>query len=218
MFSTIAFVVLTIFYGIQLWLTWIRSGEQILAPTPSGKEKETTLRLALKCFDGGYQNTIWTFLILAIFLPIVLASISDVAPLLDIKQHDATKVDRNTVQLPRLPKVLYFLYVSGVCVIITLEFSYIQNLRRLAPEWIPFLIVAVVLDLTTLLVFILGVKHPHTWALEYPSPWTQWGMLLTTIAAVMSSAFILILSRVASALNSGQIDIPEAVEEEPVED
>ena len=198
LFAVSIFAILAAFYLVQIFLTWNRAKIPAPAYTRSGVEGKISLFFALKHFDGGFQNTIWTFLILGIFLPVVLTSLSDVVPLLE----PTNKADER-----QFSKTLYFVYISIISVIITLEFSYIQNLRNSASQWTPFLLVALVLDLTALLVFIFGIKHPETWATE-PAFFTQLMMFITSVAALFSSFLILILSRTAGALHDRQIEFP----------
>ena len=208
------FALLSTLYLIQLILSYWRAKVPVDAKRPDGTTGRISLTDALPHFDGGFQNTIWVFLILGIFLPIALTSLNDtVAVLGDSPPNEPIR----TVPL------LYFVYVSAITVIITLEFSYIHNLRNGAPEWIPFLLVAVVLDFTTLLVFAFVLRHPDTWtvavaiqaetaettSVPFPmGPITQSAMLLTTVIAVLSSIVVLVLARAAGALHANQINFP----------
>lgn len=256
-FSVNLFLILFICYALQGVFSWLRAKASVSAIRPDGTEGETNLFSALRYFDDGLQNTVWVFLILGVFLPVILTSMNDVVPLLDNEEKTVTikgefiieekgsgemLKDINTSERDKLidlvgtidtndileeaikgkfkivyplevnydifyQSVLFFTYISIISVIITLEFSYIHNLRNSAPEWTPFLLVSLVLDLTTLLAFILGVKHPDRWT-EKLTLVPQVMMLLTAVAALLSSFLVLVLSRTAGALHERQIDFP----------
>lgn len=194
MLSAVLFTLLSIFYIVQLVISWRRGNQPLVVPRPNGSEGTTSVRSALPHFDGGLQNTIWAFLILGIFLPVVLASMGHVLPYL--RKDDPFAI-------------MYFICVAVITVIITLEFSYVHNLRNSAPEWTPFLLVGLVLDFTALLVFTLVVGHPNDWTDKPMSELLILAMLVTTVIAVLSSFVVLVLARTAGALHTGQIGFPD---------
>ena len=104
------------------------------------------------------------------------------------------------------PKYIYYLCLSFVTILITLEFSYLHSLRRSAPDWIPMLLSALVLDLIALLVLVFVVGNPTDWSYPHPQFLTRVAFGIATIVAVVSSVYILMLARTAGALHDGQID------------
>lgn len=200
-FAASLFAIVTVFYFIQAVLAYLQARTPQKVKMLDGNEAETTLFSAFKYFDEGISNSIWAFLILGIFLPMVLTSLSNIVPIL----HGKITSTDGQLQISRPAASAYYICIALISVLITLEFSYIHNLRRRAPEWVPFLLVALVLDLTTLLVIIFAVTPPVEWKIN-PSGITRIMMLFTVIFALISTFGVLVLARTASALHDGLID------------
>ena len=100
----------------------------------------------------------------------------------------------------------YFLCVSILVVLITLEFSYLHNLRRSATEWVSMLLVALALDLATMLTITLLLRNPHGWTKALAST-IEIFMWTTTVLALLSSFLILVLARTAGAVFDNQVDL-----------
>ncbi len=98
------------------------------------------------------------------------------------------------------PTWLYHLCLACIGVLITLEFSYVHTFRRSAPDWIPLLLAALVLDLITLLVLVFVVGNPADWRGAAPHKYTQLMYVVATCAALVSSFVILITARIAGLL------------------
>ena len=152
-------------------------------------------------FDAGPHN-LWVFVLLAFMFPVFLTSLVNIYPLFEA----ASGVTNENFR----PRFLYYLCVSCVCVLMTLEFSYLHTLRNSARGWSAMMLAALVLDLMTLLVLLFLVRTPLEWATKEPAVTTQAAFCVATAAAAISSLFILILSRVAGAVFDGQIELPEA--------
>lgn len=116
-------------------------------------------------------------------------------------------------------KWVYHVCLTFIGVLITLEFSYVHTLRRSAPDWIPMLLSALVLDLITLLVLIFVVGNPDDWKGTPPATATQTAYAVATIAAFISSVVILVLARTAGALHDDLTLVsPNAPDEQPAGD
>lgn len=201
-FSVVIFALLSIFYLIQIYLACTKGMVLRDAIRPNSTNGKTNLFLALKTFDGGLSNSIWAFLILGIFLPVMLASMSNVVPIL----HGRLIPPQSPVT--PLSASPFYIYISLIMILITLEFSYIHNLRKEASEWITFLLVALVLDLITLLILIFVLTPPIEWKTKISSI-TQFMMAFTALCSLLSTFLVLVLARVAGALNEKTIDFPE---------
>ena len=201
-----AFFLLCLLYIGQTFAAIFRALKPVSAKSEDGSEDIISIFQATRYFDGGLPN-IWAFLILALLLPIFLSSMSDVVPVLYPNLDRLDKEHHELFVSSSGAQIVYFMSIVTICVLITLEFSYLHNLRRNAPEWITLLLVALALDFVSLLVFNFFVQHPSRWAFE-PSSETQWGMILTAFFAFCSSFLILICARTAAALNAGQIAFP----------
>lgn len=69
------------------------------------------------------------------------------------------------------------------------------------------LVVAIALDIITLVVFFSFVENPHDWEVVLGSG-TRTTMTSATLAAVMSSFMILMFARCAGAVTMGQVQLP----------
>ena len=110
------------------------------------------------------------------------------------------------------PKWLYYICLTCIGVLITLEFSYLHTLRRSAPDWLPMLLSALVLDLIAMLVLIFVVGNPDDWKPNYPAATTLQAFLIATGIALLSSLLILVLARTAGALHDKQIEIEKVMD------
>ena len=111
---------------------------------------------------------------------------------------DASQTPVGEQQSKGWQATIYFFCISAIVVLITLEFSYIHNLRRSATEWISVLQVALAVDIATLLTLAFLVGHPQEWTAV--SSITAAFMVTTTSAALLSSFTILLLARTEGAL------------------
>ena len=108
---------------------------------------------------------------------------------------------------PLMAQYVYYLCLSCISILITLEFSYLHTLRESASDWIPMILSALVLDLIALLGLIFIVGNPNDWVSARPTFVSQVSFGVVTFVAFVSSFFILILARTAGALNDNKIDI-----------
>ena len=192
--SPALFAALLLCYGVQAVIAIFKALE------PTGYDRNSTRDITLwavaRKYDGGIPN-MWTFFVLAIFGPVFLNAIGNMLPL--ISGGDI---------LDRMSAALYFGCLAAIGVILTLELSYVHNLRKSAREWIPMLVVAIALDIIALLVFFLLVETPHAWpAREKLDDMTRLTMVMTTLLALCSSFLILIFARAAGALDDGKVDL-----------
>ena len=196
-FSITVFAALFLCYTVQAALAAIRAATKESVRGSDGEQRQVTLWQVVRIYDGGMAN-VWTFFILAIFSPVLLTGLGNILPFVQISTHP-----------DRLSAALYSLCLAAIGVIITLELSYVHNLRTSAKDWIPMLVVAIALDIITLVVFFSFVINPHQWGVPL-APGTRTTMLSATVAAVMSSFMILIFARCAGALTDGQVSLPAA--------
>ena len=181
---------------------------------PDGLVRDVTLMDIVRFSDDDWAANAWIFAILTIFFPVLLNVMGNL--------HGALAV--GTLGWSTL---LYYACMAGVSVIIALEFSYVYNLRDSASNWTPVLLVAIVLDIVTLLVLFLVVDHPHSWARAFsetqglrsetsnaavaelqlagPSTPTVLAMFLATGVALTSSAMIIVFARAAGAVVDGRV-------------
>lgn len=190
-------VVFTALYFGQLSIA-IRRGTNEKTPTREGGVRPPLFQ-CMGGFDEGPHN-LWVFVLLAFVFPVFLTSLVNIYPLFQT-QEQANVFRAN---------FFYYLCVSCVCVLMTLEFSYLHTLRNSARGWSAMMLAALVLDLMTLLVLLFLVRTPMDWEQSPPTDWTQAAFCVATVAAVISSLFILILSRVAGAVFDGQVTLQEA--------
>ncbi len=190
-------VVFTALYMVQLSIAISRGANENALTREDGVRPP--LFQCIGGFDGGPHN-LWVFVLLAFMFPVFLTSLVNIYPLF---QGDGETSGFR-------PTFLYYLCVSCVCVLMTLEFSYLHTLRNNARNWSAMMLAALVLDLMTLLVLLFLVQTPNDWAESLPSIWTQAAYCVATAAAVVSSLFILMLSRVAGAVFDGQVLLSEA--------
>ena len=160
----------------------------------------------LRGFDDGPHN-LWVFVLLAFMFPVFLTSLVNIYPLFgaDVYENFATRFS-------------YYLCVSCVCVLMTLEFSYLHTLRKSARGWSAMMLAALVLDLMTLLVLLFLVRTPQDWTSNHPSSWTHAAFCIATFTAAASSLSILILSRVAGAVYDDQVKLDDLVEPRSAKD
>lgn len=205
---------LTVLYLVQGFLAIQRARLPFTVKRSDETQTETSLYQATLYFDGGYRN-LWVFFILAIFFPVFLASMADTLPFIDKFNNNIDKLNNNLLEgslpikflVPRVP-VEYFICLAVIVVLITLEFSYVHNLRESAPAWISMLLVALALDFATLLTLTFLVKQPETWK-KTLNEWAEIFMLVTTLVAFFTSFIILVLARTAGAVSDGKtIDVP----------
>ena len=116
------------------------------------------------------------------------------------------KADSDAYERALRSAASYFLCVSILVVLITLEFSYLHNLRRSATEWVSMLLVALALDLATMLTITLLLRNPHGWTKALASS-IEIFMWTTTVLALLSSFLILVLARTAGAVFDNQVDL-----------
>lgn len=192
------FAILLSFYVLQIVIAITRSLAKEDVPSEDGSAASISLLEAATIFDGGYRN-IWTFFALVIFVPVFLTAMGDIIPLVSSQSIFENMSGQGAA-------VLYYMCVAIIGVLITLEFSYIHNLRRSAPEWISMLIVALALDFATLMSLHLFVQSPQIWV--GPSVATAAMMGITTAGAMISTFTILVIARTAGALADGQIIVP----------
>ena len=173
-FSLGVFTVLFAGYLVQAALAFGRARKNQRVDGPDGKGHEITLWEVVRTHDGGLAN-VWTFFILAIFSPVLLTGLGNILPL--VGEEDP---------IDRVSAALYFICLASIGVIITLELSYVQLLKRSARDWIPLLVVGIALDVITLVVFFGFVKNPHDWTGALPTG-TRVAMTVATLAALLSS-------------------------------
>ncbi len=201
-FYAAVLTLITVFYFIQSLLSYRKAFSVQTVKTLKGTRRDTTLFEAMKYFDGGLSNSVWVFFILSFFLPIFLASMGNIIPVFHVTENNSSISDK----IPPVTAALYYVYISLLIVLITLEFSYIHNLRKKSADWIPFLLVALVLDMATLLLFTFGIGTPSKlWVQTI----TQVMMMFTSFCALTSTFFVLILARAAGALQDDEIKFPE---------
>lgn len=191
--SASVFAALLLCYLMQALIAFSRARESIVA---NGQGHQVTLAYVVRNYDGGLPN-VWTFFVLAIFTPVLLNGLGNVLPFLD--ESDPPHPDPWSA-------ALYFGCLAAIGVIITLELSYVHNLRTSAKEWIPMLVVAIALDIITLLVFFNFVGHPQAWERRLDFL-TRSIMIAATCFALLSSFLILIYARAAGALAGGQVPL-----------
>jgi len=221
------FAILSIFYMVQGYFAKQRATQPLTVNQSDGTQVSTNLFRATLHFDDGLRN-LWVFFILAIFVPVFLASMVDIVSLVDklsptfSQKNEEFSASSSTDSIagsskssqkdekysaPR-PTVEYFICLAIIVVLITLEFSYVHNLRESATVWIPMLLVALALDFATLLTFTFLVKPPDIWEKNITG-WAEAFMIITTVLALITSFMILVLARTAGALFDGKkIDVP----------
>ena len=172
--------------------------------------RQVNLLDCMKVFDGGFRDA-WVFFILAVMLPVFLTALVNLAPLFsgeranEITQIQATSTP-SAATSEWSGKLIYFMCVAFVCVLITLEFSYLHTLRQSASSgWIGMLLAALAIDVVDLLILIIMVQNPESWQVSLSTP-TKWAICIATFAAVVSSFWILVLARTSGALNDGKVD------------
>lgn len=103
----------------------------------------------------------WIFLIVAIFLPVMLALIPDVV-LISSRDPDI-KIPTDESFLSegefRITSIMYYLCLSLIAVLITLEASILMNLKDVAGIWIGMVLVTMILDIVSFLV-LYGMEDP----------------------------------------------------------
>ena len=141
------FVTLIICYAVQAVMAWSQAQQPL---------KRTSGELSLVdviTHHDGWRRDAWAFAVLAIGFPVLLNAFGNV--------HVLTEDSGNTISL--WSALVYHGCVAAIGVVITLEFSYVYNLRESASEWTPVLLVAIALDIGTLLVLFIFVQHPSAW-------------------------------------------------------
>ena len=204
--TVVAFAVLFVLYATQIIVAASRARIPVLAKRQDGSEGRISIHQAAKYFDDGLLNN-WTFFVLVFFLPIFLSSISDVVPVLNPNLERIEDSYHQRFVSSSLSQVVYFMSIATISVLLTLEFSYINNLWKNASEWIPTLLAALALDFANLLVLNFFVQQPNQWTFT-PSAYTQSAMIMAAVLAFCATFLILICARTAAALNAGQIDFP----------
>ena len=198
--STIALGILTFLYLGQLYLAWIRSHKRIADNTLTDSDRRITLFDCVWYHEDGIHD-IWVFLILTIFLPVFLNSLSDFMILIN---------EAGDGGILRASSWLYTVCLASLGVLITLEFSFIHTLWK-TTDWIPMLLSALVLDLVGLLVLVFIVEHPQDWKESFPQTPTVVTILLAAIFSLASSLFILLSARISAALDGGKIDLSKII-------
>ena len=194
---------------------------QARKPIEKSKGAVSTASLTAVIEHGyGWVYSGWTFVVLALGLPILLNTLGNVHGIM-----------LGSAFLPEWSAFVYYFSVAAIGVTITLEFSYVYTLWKTGSDWIHVLLVAIVLDIGTLLVLFLVVAHPNSWdalAATYsqsgledrigipprPGPGflTTFIMFLTTCAALVSSATILVYARADSTVRNKEVDLAEIEE------
>ena len=207
------------FHLVQIVIAIFRALESKEVNRSNGKKIQISLYESLKIFDGGLRN-IWAFFILVIFVPLFLTSMGNIDPVLEVLDMSESNAscegaastngtvtcnDRtDLIRLNPRSSVLYFICLAMVGVLITLEFSYVHNLRNSATEWVPMLLVALALDFATLLALTFVLENPHEW--QAGLNWiVEIMMIVTTFLALLSSFMILVLARMKGALSDPRI-------------
>ena len=193
-------------YFIQCVIVIRRADEGVEARQRSpgrdqNDERAVRLRDVVRHHDGGLRDA-WTFFLLAVFCPVLLTGIGDMIPLTsgDWGYNAGSSA------------ALYFACLATIGVLITLELSHVYHLRRNANEWIPMLVVAIALDILTLLIFFTLIGHPATWLDTGDGTLTgmlRWMMSITTVIALYSSLVVLVYARAAGALSDEQVDLAD---------
>lgn len=210
--SAILFAVLIAFYATQANMALSQARQHV--KDGDGKVYRATL-LDVIAHDNNWVRDLWTFFVLTMVFPVSLNTMGNV--------HGLTESDSDSIGL--WSAMFYHGCVAVVVVTITLEFSYVYNLRESAQPWIRVLLVAIALDIGMLLVLFLVVEHPNAWpallsgaivqadespveiALAGPDIFTSTAMVLAAVFALLSSATILVFSRAAGAVADGNVDL-----------
>ena len=102
----------------------------------------------------------WIFLIVAIFLPVMVSIIPDVVSTLS---SDATDRMKETTILTKtrfmITGITYYLCLSLIAVLITVEASILMSLKDTAEVWIGMVLVTIILDIASFLV-LYGMEDP----------------------------------------------------------
>ena len=193
--SVVLLGVLCLLYLVQLWFAGSH-GRELLKDADYAYSDRVSLFKCLRHHDEGSRNN-YIFFVLVVILPVFLNSISDLLSL----SGDEYPAQRWT----------YYLCVTTVGVLITLEFSFLHTLRRSAPDWLPILFSALALDLMTLLVLIVVVGIPDEWR-SIPGGVTMLVLVMTAVLALASSFLIIVLARASSAVRQDRTIVVRTVE------
>ena len=188
------FAFLCICYVIQIQVAYLRGRQnEENIPVEEGGYCEFSTLASIRLFDGGFRN-IWALLVLTILMPIVLSSMGDILPV--AKLHHS------------IAAVVQYLCVATIVALITLEFSYIHNLKETASDWRSMLLVALALDFVALIAVHFVLENPRDWGDYTPNNRSVMAMLIASTLAVISTVFIMVLARTAAAMSEGRVKVP----------
>ncbi len=169
----------------------------------SGKNP-VLVRDVLSSLDYRLSDT-WPFFLLAFLFPILLSSINDVVPVLYPELDRFNNNHLNSLIGRSSAQILYFISVSTLSVLITLEFSYLYNIWKSTTDWFSVILTALGLDIICLLICIGVVRNPAWWNAT-PEWETLWAMGIAVMISFYSTFRILLSARTAVALHDGHID------------
>ena len=240
-YSIYVFSTLCLLYVIQLIIALVRAAQPMKHLFDS-TERVISIHQAAKVFDGGLRNNFWTFGVLAIFLPVVLAVLSNAITSVSLLQGSAQMGDLGRALRLALDDIETTAVIdSSVVAQFTTSFlGYYETLSRQGflppPGFLVHLFVTIIIvlialefsyihnlrrvrsDWISMLLVASTLDFATILAIVLASRHTLDIYILpfmgvTTALALLSTYFVLVYSRISGALSEGQVRWQEFVEE-----
>jgi hypothetical protein len=189
-FVVLLLVIMSCLYVIQALLALARASAQKITTSRYEQQQPAATpprTLLAETFSWGEPFTrTWLATIAILAIPVLLTWL----PSLPHSHIDTPEERANDI-------AAYFLCVSIITVLITVELTLLFGLRGQGTQWRAMLVTALGLDVVSLYLFTGYIQHPKLWHTTSTS-WTWIYMVMTGCLALASSFVIVLFSKSAN--------------------
>lgn len=196
-FAINVLVLLIIFYAAQAFIAVALALRKIGMFTIMFAGESKKIEIGLSPFQWTFQNIesfvlSWVFLIVALLLPVMFTFIPDAMLVYDPPNPGLTQI-LSTNGLEHAASVYYFC-IALLVVFITMEVSFLLNLRDIGGPWVPMLLAALAIDLISLY-FFNRMGNPLGWEGSSFEKGTTGFMFWVGVFCFLSSFMTILFSR-----------------------
>ena len=160
------------------------------------EESSSVLRWTIN--DAIHNSGPWIFFIVAIFLPVMLSIIPDVFLVLENDEISEITEDFFLTKAEfAVTSIMYYLCLSLIAILITIEASILMNFKYTAGVWIGMILASMILDITSFLILYSMGDPLEKWNKDEQIFVTTGPQLFVFLAffCTISSSFTIMIAR-----------------------
>lgn len=218
-FAINVLVGLIILYGAQTVTLFYLSLRKTGTFTIVIDGKSQSIEIGLSPFEWTFRNIEsfvmnWVFLVVALMLPLMFTFIPDAMLVYDPPRPELTQnLTQNSMEHSAS---IYYLCITLLAIFITMEVSFLLNLRDIGGPWVAMLLAALGIDLISLY-FFNRMGDPLGWSGNSFEKGTMWFMLAVGAFCFVSSFMTILFSRAQREMVFEGLVNPEIVKKPPSE-